>query len=240
MPAVGAGLCRPHIPAGREGRAGGGLGREGGGSATALRAPKSQCSVQGGRAPGRASPRPGAEALVESCRADDSGGQEVSHPGTGQVRGLGPPATPRTPSRWRGRGGRGWEGASLGAGTKPRCRCCQSCRSATEAPNPWRHLLMERASASAAAAEIAVRPSARAERLGGCGWLGGPEAWGLSGPAALPRPPVSKEPQQWQRVPAEGVRGSPRPSVPQKLLRSQASGAGSQAAGERVWVTQVS
>lgn len=119
MPAVGAGLCRPHIPAGCEGRAGGGLGREGGGSATALRAPKSQRSVQGGRVPGRASPRPGAEALAESRKADDSSGQEVSHPGTGQVRGPGPLVTPRTPAWRRGRGGRGWEGALLGAGTKP-------------------------------------------------------------------------------------------------------------------------
>ncbi|XP_054030132.1 SH2 domain-containing protein 3C-like [Dryobates pubescens] len=37
LPAVGDGLCRPHIPDGCEGRAGGGLGREGGGFATALR-----------------------------------------------------------------------------------------------------------------------------------------------------------------------------------------------------------
>lgn len=118
VPAVGAGLCWPHIPAGREGRAGGGLGREGGGSATALRAPKSQRSVQGRRAPGRASPRPGVESLAESHRADDSGGQEVSHPGTGQVRGPGPPATPRTPAWQRGWGGKGWEGALLGVGTK--------------------------------------------------------------------------------------------------------------------------
>lgn len=58
MPAVGVRLCWPHIPAGREGRAGGGLGREGGGSATALRAPKSQRSVQGGRAPGELLPIP--------------------------------------------------------------------------------------------------------------------------------------------------------------------------------------
>lgn len=65
------------------------------------------------------------------------------------------------------------------AGTKPRCRCCQSRRSAAEAPGLWQNLLMEGASISAAAAETTVRPSARAEKLGGCGWLEGLEARGL-------------------------------------------------------------
>lgn len=44
----------------------------------------------------------------------------------------------------------------------------------------------------------------------------GPEAQGLGGLVALPRPPVSTEPQQWQRIPTESAQGSPRPSVPQK------------------------
>lgn len=56
----------------------------------------------------------------------------------------------------------------------------------------------------------------------------------------LPHPLVSTEPQQWQRVLEEGAEGSPRPSVSQKLLRSQASMAGNQAAVERGWVTGVS
>lgn len=210
MPAVGVRLCRPHIPAGREGRAGGGLGREGGGSATALRAPKSQRSVQGGRATGRASPCPGAEVLAESRRADDSGGQEVSHPGTGQVRGPGPPATPRTPARQKGWGGRGWEGALLGAGTKPQ-RSARPPR-----PRARGRICLWKEQAYRLWLPKPQSDPAPGQRSSGA--VAGSRVWRLggSGPVALPRPLVSTEPQQWQRVPAEGARGSPRPSVPQK------------------------
>lgn len=176
--------------------------------------------------------------LAESRRADDSGGQEVSRPGTGQVRGPSPPATTRTPAQWKGWGGRGWEGALLG---QAQSLDADAARAAARLPRPpacgricsWKEQAYQ--------LRLPKPQSDPAPGQRSLGAVAGSRVWRLggSGPVALPRPLVSTEPQQWQRVPAEGARGSPRPSVPQKLLRSQASAAGSQAAGECVWVSWV-
>lgn len=57
----------------------------------------------------------------------------------------------------------------------------------------------------------------------------------LGGLVALPHPSVSTEPQQWHRVPEEGLSLCPSPSVSQ----NQASVAGIQAAVGHGWVTWV-
>lgn len=109
MPAVGAGLCRPHIPAGPKGGPEEGWDgkEEGPPPPCAPRSADAQCEA-GER--GRASPHPGAPALAASRRAHDSAGQEVSHPGTGQVRGS---ASPRSALGGDGEGEAG-KGLCLG------------------------------------------------------------------------------------------------------------------------------
>lgn len=169
MPAVGAGLCRPHIPAGPKGGPEEGWDgkEEGPPPPCAPRSPDAQCKA-GER--GRAAPHPGAEALAASRRADDSAGQEVSHPGTGQVRGSGPSSTPRTPAQRRGWGGRGWEGALLGAGAKLG-RECRS-RAAARVPRPPARggvFLKERAAETKADPAPGAAANPGSQELGGLG-----------------------------------------------------------------------